>query len=113
MARDLEFTIIICEFCGSKFLSLKRSQSQIARFCSTACVNKACKTYVQTPADVRFWRHVKKTTECPVPGIPGGGCWLWTASRALNGYGNFALGPFDRTSPCVMTRAHKFSWQLH
>lgn len=47
------------------------------------------------PADERFWEKVDKTATC----------WLWTATRSGNGYGNFAVTHFQRTS------AHRFAYE--
>lgn len=51
------------------------------------------------PIAERFWSKVQKTD----------GCWIWTASRTLNGYGQIG-------NPDVPTRlsfAHRVSWELH
>jgi hypothetical protein len=44
----------------------------------------------------RFWSKVEKT----------GSCWVWTAGRDWDGYGNFWLHGAN-------TRAHRYSWSLH
>ena len=44
----------------------------------------------------RFWRSVKKTNTC----------WLWTASKDTNGYGQFSVKGRDVT-------VHRFSYELH
>jgi hypothetical protein len=44
----------------------------------------------------RFWRSVKKTK----------GCWLWTAGKDTNGYGQFSI-------KSVATSVHRFSYELH
>lgn len=49
----------------------------------------------EAPQEVRFFRHV-------APMMDDRGCWLWTASRNCDGYGNF-----DHD------RAHRVSWRLH
>jgi hypothetical protein len=45
---------------------------------------------------VRFWAKVQK----------GPGCWLWTAYRNRDGYGQFRVGG-------RMSKAHRVSWMLH
>jgi len=50
------------------------------------------------PVEVRFWEKVAKSD----------GCWLWTGSRTINGYGRLM---------CVPTRqkwafAHRLSWEI-
>jgi hypothetical protein len=45
----------------------------------------------------RFWSHVDKSGEC----------WLWTASKANKGYGQFVR--IHGKSPA---RAHRFAWEL-
>lgn len=54
----------------------------------------------------RFIAKVKFTDSCPVPLLPGGGCWIWTATkRDKHGYGGFSC---DGKS----VLAHTFSY-LH
>lgn len=43
----------------------------------------------------RFWSKVDKTS----------GCWVWTASRSGNGYGQFRLDGHNRP-------AHRLAWEL-
>lgn len=45
----------------------------------------------------RFWAKVNKTDTC----------WLWTASKTSNGYGQFNPGGRSRPRP-----AHRVSWEL-
>lgn len=49
------------------------------------------------PAEVRFWRHVRKTD----------GCWEWTGSRNRDGYGTFKA-----IAGAAPTRASRFMWEL-
>jgi hypothetical protein len=44
----------------------------------------------------RFWSKVHKTDTC----------WLWTACKAVNGYGQFS-------SNRKTYKAHRISWELH
>jgi len=40
----------------------------------------------------RFMSYVRKTDTCKVPGLPGGGCWLWIGGRRnKQGHGGFWL----------------------
>lgn len=48
------------------------------------------------PPVERFWRSVKKTPTC----------WLWTASKDSNGYGQFNVKG-------IGTLVHRFSFELH
>jgi hypothetical protein len=50
----------------------------------------------------RFWSCVKKTPK---------GCWLWTGTKSLGGYGQLYCGVINGKS--VMTRAHRFSYEIH
>lgn len=50
--------------------------------------------------ETRFWLKVDKK-----PGFgPHGNCWLWTACRALNGYGQMNLGSGRKAM------AHRLAW---
>ena len=51
------------------------------------------------PAEKRFWRQVKKTSEC----------WLWAAATDKDGYGIFR----GEVGGVLYKRAHRFSWALH
>lgn len=51
------------------------------------------------PAEVRFFKRVKKTD----------GCWIWQGGRDTDGYGVF-MGEVMGT---VLRRAHRFSWSFH
>jgi hypothetical protein len=51
---------------------------------------------VARPVEVRFWEKVQKTNEC----------WLWTGTKAKNGYGVLRM---NRKTATV----HRLSWQLH
>ncbi|HKS27779.1 MAG TPA: HNH endonuclease [Pyrinomonadaceae bacterium] len=54
----------------------------------------------------RFWSHVDKT-----PGHgPNGDCWLWTASRKTNGYGQ--LSAIKITGSTKPLGAHTVSYEL-
>lgn len=55
------------------------------------------RVYVTTPPEIRFWKYVQKTE----------GCWLWTASKRVHGYGQFGKSHGD------IVLAHRFSWELH
>lgn len=62
--------------------------------------------YTVTQADVeRFMSKVEKTDSCPVPGLPGGGCWLWRGGRRnKQGHGGFSLNG-------VTVSVHRFSFE--
>ena len=64
-------------------------------------------------AEAKFWARVRKTSYCPVAGLPGGGCWLWTGAlkssrhdSKAGGYGNFHPTTYGAAN------AHKFSYVL-
>jgi hypothetical protein len=79
-----------CRACGGQITS---RDGRV--FCSVAC-----KQTYHTPAETRFWRHVRKAE--------GEACWEWTASRGgTMGYGRFAA---DGRNP---GSASRFSWELH
>lgn len=48
--------------------------------------------------EARFWTKVRKSADTD-------GCWLWTASRGTEGYGQFYVAP-------KMRRAHRVAWEL-
>jgi hypothetical protein len=54
-------------------------------------------SYPPRPLADRFWEKVDKA----------GGCWLWTAAKGSNGYGNFVA--YKGEAP---TGAHRMSWEL-
>src|SRR5690348_13985474 len=62
-----------------------------------------------TPIEQRFWAKVNKDGPPPAHCPELGPCWLWTASTAGKGYGQFGLG--RRGAGIAM--AHRFSWELH
>ena len=58
------------------------------------------------PAETRFWPKVDKNGPVPAHAPALGPCWLWTASRHPNGYGQFA------TTPGHPEHAHRAAWRL-
>jgi hypothetical protein len=50
---------------------------------------------------LRFWAKVDRNGT--------GGCWLWTAGRIGNGYGQFSVGGRRQRRPVY---AHRFSWSV-
>lgn len=56
----------------------------------------------------RFLAKVEKTDTCPVPGLPGGGCWIWKGGRRTKeGHGGFAIS-HDR-----VVMAYRYSYEVH
>lgn len=55
---------------------------------------------VAVPIEVRFWPKVQKTD----------GCWLWTAGRDKDGYGQFRVHVAPYTNRHV--HAHRVAWEL-
>jgi len=53
-------------------------------------VNKA------TKVKLRFWRQVDRLDS---------GCWLWTGSKNVDGYGHLRIGG-------KLVKAHRFSWEI-
>lgn len=65
-----------CNLCGSDFLARHSKNS----FCSRKCSVKNNRYVpVARPFADRFWEKVTKTDTC----------WLWTAGKGLNNYGQF------------------------
>lgn len=56
----------------------------------------------KTPAALRFWKSVEKTDS---------GCWLWTGTTTVDGYGHFSVGSRSDGSR-RMVRAHRVAWRL-
>lgn len=77
-----------CARCGVVFTAKPSDQRQ---YCSTACYHAAS----SPPVAERFWAKVQKTESC----------WLWTATRTQNGYGQFGLQG-------QMAYAHRVAWEL-
>jgi hypothetical protein len=53
----------------------------------------------------RFFAKLDKTDSCPVPGLPGGGCWLWKRGKS-RGYGRFFVSSKG-------VKAARFSYEYH
>lgn len=53
------------------------------------------------PAEERFWEKVDKVSD-------PAGCWLWTASRGTQGYGQFGRGRRGEG----LALAHRYAWEL-
>ena len=73
-----------CPTCNSTFVPTKR----LKKYCSAACVR------APKPLDFGFWEKVDKHAE--------GGCWVWTGTRQVFGYGislRYRL-------------AHRVSWEI-
>jgi hypothetical protein len=89
-----------CERCTIEFSHRKRNPP--VRFCSYRCAARPAGCVTQ--ADV-FWAKVDK--DGPIqPHVPRlGQCWVWTAARSDQGYGQ--LGVDGKT-----VFAHRFSWEL-
>ena len=50
------------------------------------------RTYIITPPEERFWRHVDKNGPLPKDHEELGNCWLWVGARIPSGYGYFWNG---------------------
>lgn len=82
-----------CAYCGMVFLP-KTGKKMC---CSRSCAGRLTMSLKpRIPAEVRFWKHVKKTRTC----------WLWTGGADENGYGRFGV-----TSDNVVL-AHRYSYSL-
>jgi hypothetical protein len=58
------------------------------------------------PLIERFLTKVEKTGVCAIPGLAGGGCWLWMGGRRnKEGHGGFAVS-HDRVVP-----AYRFAYE--
>lgn len=68
------------------------------------------RTYIVTPPEERFWRHVDK--DGPIPeGHPDlGNCWLWVGSCDPNGYGRFWAGDRTPRGNPMAAYAHRFAY---
>lgn len=53
------------------------------------------KSRFDTTLQERFWSLVQRDTD---------GCWLWTGSKNLKGYGHFRVGGF-------IYKAHRWAWE--
>jgi HNH endonuclease len=67
----------------------------------TAGSKRAPRLRVGASAEERFWAKVDRRGPDD--------CWLWTAGRFSNGYGQFALCTVQPLKPVV---AHRAAWQL-
>jgi hypothetical protein len=82
-----------CENCGRTFsIYPSRARGRNGRFCALACFH--AKNYAD-PGHARFWSKVDRS----------GDCWLWTATRRADGYGQFRHAG-------EMHGAHRFSYEI-
>lgn len=85
-----------CKHCRREFRVKASTLSRGGgKYCGKAC-EIASRHGRNIPLATRFWKHVEKTESC----------WLWTASKNPNGYGQIRHG--DR--PVL---AHRVSWEIH
>lgn len=92
--RPLKGTMKPCPTCGKDVYVLPPVPSKKQRkFCGMACMSAS----YRKDLEVGFWEKVDKTG--------AGGCWLWTASRKPNGYGQYLYRG-------KMHRAHRLAWKL-
>lgn len=93
-----------CPACGTDF---KLHRSDVARRADMPCCSKRCHSdYRASKTAERFWSRVNKDGPLPSHRPELGGCWIWTANKNPNGYGNF-------TRANAWITAHRFSWELH
>jgi hypothetical protein len=87
----------VCQHCGASFLA---RPDQAGKYCSRRCVGEVTaqrRTYTRSTAAERFWTHVEKS----------GGCWLWTGSKNVQGYGTFYTGGEPNRE-----LAHRFAYRI-
>lgn len=85
--------VLACPQCGTPFKTWTwRLMRGDGKFCSPACQHQS----LFKDPESRFWAKVNKTQ----------GCWLWTAGRSRQGYGQFSV---TRTQPIP---AHRYAWML-
>ena len=89
-----EFT---CEYCQRIFAV--DTPKYPRRFCNKSCARKIPRPKMRKPLMERFWKYVEKTDTC----------WLWTAHRDKDGYGNIKEGDGSRRT----LRAPAVSWSIH
>lgn len=85
-----------CKNCKSDFIS-RHSTTQ---HCSRECFRQT----QRTPIAIRFARHVDRS-------VPAG-CWLWTANKSPDGYGQFGISPGEFGDKRVIVHAHRVAWML-
>lgn len=59
------------------------------------------KGFRRIPLDVRFWRKVDRNGPTPRNRPDLGPCWIWTAAKDSNGYGNFKINGGYRKAHCI------------
>lgn len=70
-------------------------------YCSRVCSGRGFPHDARSVAE-RFWQYVDRHGP--------NGCWVWTASRDLHGYGQIFRGGHRQAGSM---RAHRVSWVLH
>ena len=70
------------------------------------------RTYITTPPEVRFWRHVDKDGPLPPFHPELGNCWLWVGSLDPQGYGHFWDGSRSADGRPIygLIYAHRFAY---
>ena len=85
-----------CRYCGEPVrIEPRRLADGKGKYCSKKCEIADRPNVAKTEAE-RFWRHVEKTDTC----------WLWTASKTKQGYGQF-------NPDTGSNLAHRTAWRLH
>lgn len=57
----------------------------------------------------RFWAKVDRASGHRAPNMQTD-CWLWTASKSLNGYGKFVVE--KKAGRTKLREAHRVAWML-
>ena len=91
-----------CEHCAARFTAYR---SKVRRFCSRSCASLAQLRHSPAARTELFWSKVDKNGPVPAHRPELGPCWLWTASTATKGYGQFMWGT-------AVAGTHRIAWLL-
>lgn len=97
---------LTCEQCGKTFTVNKPVAARKRRLCSQRCLWDSTRHRLSKAAESRFWAKVDK--DGPISDFRPdlGPCWVWLASLAPGGHGQFFRHHGDRV------QAHRFSYEL-
>jgi hypothetical protein len=93
----------ICERCGTPFrMKPAKLKQGRGKYCSRTCSVPALAEARTRDLAERFREKVRKA--------PDGGCWEWTGSKDVNGYGRIMVKRDD--GQYIPILAHRLSWKL-
>lgn len=90
--------------------SLKISQSSVCKWLRFSGVPRRKRSDYYKGAEATFWSKVNKRGPIPAHCPELGRCWIWTAGKDKDGYGQFHYR--NEKDESINIRAHRFSYRL-